>query len=227
MKLDKTSIIITLLILFVLGAAGYLYLREIGKELERGAKLARDAFDPTTAVGKANIALSKIVDTEFEYWHKGDEYLKKGQYEMAIVEYRKSLEYTEKYGGNVWLSHHALAYAYEKAGYYQEALHELNWLIAQKPRQEVLDVLIARHDTAEAALQGKFDIAAMYAKKAYELEFEATRQFYLIARKSDPPRQALEYANKKAAESETVKRYYSYWKHLESLAANAGKQENK
>ena len=61
---------------------------------------------------------------------------------LAFVEYKL----INKYRRMEWESRTLLSQAYEKAGRYSEALQELDWIISQKPRQDVLNAYVKRRD---------------------------------------------------------------------------------
>jgi tetratricopeptide (TPR) repeat protein len=72
--------------------------------------------------------------------NKAMEFENKGEYELAIGEYRKTLK--SEY--NKWITHRHLLDLYEKAGHNDLAIQEIDWLLSQKPSRQVIDELNAR-----------------------------------------------------------------------------------
>lgn len=206
-------------IVLLSGILWFFYLKDISYQLREGARVARESFDPKTEIGKANLIRKAQLAEINAYERLGNKYAYEGNYQNAIEEYKKALELTRKYNDGIGYGviRSYLSQVYEYAGQYDLALQELNWLISRKPSKEGLDELIARRNSAEAALEGKYEIAASFAKKAYEQHLENMRQFYLIESAYWPKEKALERINEKIAKDESIKRYYEHWKHLESL----------
>lgn len=119
--------------------------------MKEGARIAHQAFDPTTEIGKANATSRIRTNEEFEHWSKGDTFLKVGQFDSAINEYKL----INKYGRKEWESRTLLSKAYEIAGKYSEALQEIDWIISQKPRKDVLDGYIRRRNEIKSQISGK------------------------------------------------------------------------
>ena len=144
MNNQKKKIIFILLIvgILIIGILIYRFASKVSYQLKEGARVANQVFDPTTEIGQANLSSRIKTGEEFDHWSKGDAYMEQGQYDSAIAEYKL----VDKYGRMEWESHTLLSKAYEKAGRYSEALKELDWLIAQKPREEILRVFVDRKE---------------------------------------------------------------------------------
>lgn len=77
----------------------------------------------------------------YEHANKAREYESNDKYDLAIEEYKKSLESkSEK-----WMAHRHLLDVYEKAEYYDLALQEIDWLLSRKKvDKRIVDELLAR-----------------------------------------------------------------------------------
>jgi tetratricopeptide (TPR) repeat protein len=128
--------------ILLIGIPTYMYISQMSYQLKEGARIAKDAFDPSTEIGRANLDSRLKTQEEFGHWSRGDSYMKSMRFEEAAEEYKL----VNKYGRMEWESRTLLAGVYEKADKRKEALEELEWLIAQKPREEVLNGFIARRD---------------------------------------------------------------------------------
>ena len=154
----KTKNILTVIAgLLIIGIPIYVYLSHVSYELKEGSRIAQQAFDPTTTIGKANVASRIKTNEEFDHWSKGDAYIKQGQYDLAIDEYKL----VNKYGRMEWDSRTLLSKAYEMAGRYKEALAELDWIIACKPRQEVLKGFVDRKEVLLKKIKTKEQAASL------------------------------------------------------------------
>lgn len=89
------------------------------------------------------------IDAQWDHIHAGRDYEKAGQYELAIEEYKKTIEL-----GEAWMGHASLARLYEKMEQYKLAIQEINWLISYKPPDpKVVDEYIARKRKLEKLLE--------------------------------------------------------------------------
>jgi len=135
-------IAIGIVTVFILGLFAYMYVGFI--QMEKGSDAALKTFDPKTQAGKISIArrfeIQRITNQENIAW----EYYKKADYEMAIKEYKKTIEMS-KY--DQWVPRYRLSEVYEKAGYHDLALQEIDWLLSRKGvDQKVVDELLARRE---------------------------------------------------------------------------------
>lgn len=91
------------------------------------------------------------MDAFYDVYQKGSKYEKEGKYDLAIEQYKKALEmnYDE------WMAKCGLADAYEKSGQYELAIQEIDWIIAQNPRQQVKDEYITRKQKMEKLIEEK------------------------------------------------------------------------
>ena len=85
------------------------------------------------------------IDAQWNHIHAGRDYEEAGQYELAIKEYKKTIEL-----GEDWMGHAGLARLYEKTAQYELAIKEIDWLISQKPREGVMDLYRATKKKIEA-----------------------------------------------------------------------------
>jgi tetratricopeptide (TPR) repeat protein len=106
----------------------------------------------TAEAGRKNIEGARISEerrSKIYNWGQilknGDIYEKEGKYDLAIDQYRKALEL----GANKSVCKAALARVYEKSNQYGLAIQEIDWIIAQNPREEVKDEYIARKQKLE------------------------------------------------------------------------------
>ena len=87
----------------------------------------------------------------YAYEQKGDSFMKLEEYDKAVEEYKTAIKVIES--GNdsdeikafsQGMPRHYLAQAYEKAGRYQEALEQIQWLLDHKPLDHVKQELLAK-----------------------------------------------------------------------------------
>lgn len=86
-----------------------------------------------------------------ELINQGASHYEQREYDLAITELKNALEKAS--GSNKWIAKGILGRAYEAKGEYALALQEINWQIAQSPRQEVIDKLTARKQKLEELLK--------------------------------------------------------------------------
>jgi len=134
--------LITIGVVLITGIPIYIYLSQVSYQLKEGSRIARQAFDPTTEAGMATSLSRARTKEEYEHWDRGDEYMKQGRYDLAISEYTL----VNKYGRMEWESRTLLSKAYEKAGQNDQALLQLDWLIARNPRGEILKGFVERRN---------------------------------------------------------------------------------
>lgn len=115
-------------------------------ELDRSKRAYYESFDPTTEIGKANLELDREIERKMEHEIKGSNYERQAKYNLAIEEYKKVKD--------EWISRSALSRIYEKAGRYEEAIKEIDWLISQRPRPDVIHELIQRKRKLQKLLEG-------------------------------------------------------------------------
>jgi tetratricopeptide (TPR) repeat protein len=144
MKIKKKHLIISIPILAILIALGG-YLTYFFNELDKAKRGYVQSFDPTTEIGRANIEMRRRIDEKMKHEIKGNAYFKQGKYELAVEEYKKA--------PNKWMSHYGLADTYEAMGRYEDAINEIDWLIAQNPRPDVIQELQERKERLEKLLE--------------------------------------------------------------------------
>ena len=127
-------IIIAVLVLFVYVYTGFV-------QMEKGADAAFRTFDSSAQEGKASIVRRIEIQKRTKQDNIAWSYYQKGDYEMAIKEYKKAIEMS-KY--DQWAPRYRLSAAYEKAGYYRLAIQEIDWLLSHKLDKRVVDELTAR-----------------------------------------------------------------------------------
>lgn len=143
MKINKQIILVLSLVVAVLliGAGIYLYTAFV--QMKKGSEAALRTFDPTTEAGKVSIARRKEIQERVNQENIAWEYYQSGEYEKAIEEYKKVLAMSAHHQ---WVPRYRLSEAYEKTGNYELALQEIEWLISQNPRQQVMDELMKRKE---------------------------------------------------------------------------------
>ena len=135
--------------LFVLGIPTYIYFHQVSYQLREGTRVARQSFDPYSKSGQAAIHSRILSNNYFSIQAKADQLMKQGQYDQAIIEFRKAVDFARQNNQSEWTARSGLSEAYEKAGRFDEAIKEIDWLIAQKPREEVLQGFIKRKDSMQ------------------------------------------------------------------------------
>ena len=139
--MKKIFLILTgIMIIAALGLFIYIYIGFV--QMEKGSDTALRTFDPKTQAGKVSIARRVEIQKRTKQENVAWEYYQKGDYEMAIKEYKKAIEMSRY---DQWESRYRLSEAYEKAGHYDLALREIDWLLSRKKvDQRVIDELLAR-----------------------------------------------------------------------------------
>jgi tetratricopeptide (TPR) repeat protein len=125
-------------IVAVLGTAYYAVYQEHktaeeGRKNIKGTKIKEEIISKIQEVG----AIIK----------NGSKYEDEGKYDLAIEQYKKAMELGEN--DDKALCRVLLADVYEKSGQYELAIQEIDWIIAQNPREEVKDEYIARKQKLE------------------------------------------------------------------------------
>ena len=145
--MKKVVLVKTILLIVVLAIVIYLIfmlkVMNVAKEVHEGDRLASDSFNPNTVSGKRYFKSKQEIEEQAKYEFLAEDYAEKGEYDKAIELLNKAL-LMSKYSFQDWTGHKKLLNVYEKAGHYSEALKEINWLIAQNPRQDVIDELKQR-----------------------------------------------------------------------------------
>jgi len=143
MKINRQIILVLLIVVavFLIGAGIYSYIAFM--QMKKGSEAALRTFDPTTEAGKVSIARRKEMQERINQENIAWQYYQIGEYERAIEEYKKALEMSEHHQ---WVSRYRLSEAYEKTGNHKVALQEIEWLISQNPRQQVMDELKKRKE---------------------------------------------------------------------------------
>lgn len=91
-------------------------------------------------------------DDAWDLITQGSRHYEAKEYDSAITKLKKALSVE---GCDVWVARGVLGRAYEAKGEHALALNEINWQIAQGPRQDVIDKLQARKQNLEKLLSGK------------------------------------------------------------------------
>jgi len=85
------------------------------------------------------------------YEQRGDVFMKSGEYNKAIEEYKTAIQVIENSSDSEELKifsqkmpRHYLLQAYEKANRYPEALEQIDWLLAHKPLPHVEKELLTK-----------------------------------------------------------------------------------
>lgn len=110
---------------------------EIGRRNVEGAKI----------IAERNARIHAVATIE----RQARKYEEEGKYDLAIEQYKKELDTHEE----DWMAHCGLARLYEKSGQYELAIQEIDWIIAQNPRQQVKDEYIARKQKLEKLIEEK------------------------------------------------------------------------
>lgn len=92
------------------------------------AKQLIKRFNPGTAEYEKYKKWGEISNKYYSHINIAKEYIGKNEYDNAINEYREVL----KMNYNQWMTHEYLLEVYEKAGYYDLALKEIEWLLSRK-----------------------------------------------------------------------------------------------
>lgn len=107
-------------------------------------------------IGRRNVEGARIIaerDAKIDAFamilDQASKYEKEGKYDLAIEQYKKALDTHH----DDWMAHCGLARAYEKSGQYELAIEEIDWIIAQNPRQQVKDEYIARKQRLEKLIK--------------------------------------------------------------------------
>jgi tetratricopeptide (TPR) repeat protein len=157
-KMKKPVLIKITLLSFVFGIMLYsafiLKVHSVVKEVHDGNRLVSDSFNVNTTAGKRYFKTRQEIEEQAKYEYLAEDYAKNGEYDKAIELLNKALAMS-KYSFQDWMSHKKMLNIYEKAGRYPEALKEIDWLIAQKPRQDVVDELQQRKQKILKAIADK------------------------------------------------------------------------
>jgi len=153
-------------VLLVLFVCLFIYLYIGFSQGAKGTQQAMKRFTPGTIEFETYKRWHEESEVYYEHAGKAKEYEKKGQYDLAIGEYKKAAECkAEK-----WSAHRNLLDVYEKAGYHDLAIQEIDWLLSQKPRQQVVDELIERKRKSEEELKNstkRINIIDSVTEKSY------------------------------------------------------------
>lgn len=110
-------------------------------------------------IGRRNIEGARIIAKRnakiYEFatiLDQGREYEKESKYGLAIEQYKKALATSEELDDER-MARYGLARVYEKSGQYELAIEEIDWIIAQNPRQQVKDEYIARKQKIERLMK--------------------------------------------------------------------------
>lgn len=108
-------------------------------------EIGRRNVEGTRIIAERNAKIDAFTDIIL----LGSKYEKEGKYDLAIEQYKKALDTHH----DDWMAHCGLADAYEKSGQYELAIQEIDWIIAQNPRQQVKDEYIARKQRLEKLIE--------------------------------------------------------------------------
>lgn len=162
MKLDKRTenilVIFGGLVIIILPI--YIYIKQISYQMSEGSRIAIQSFDPSTEIGKANLERRKKTNDVYAYIQLARHFLDTKEYEKSIDCYQRAINLSnsygfQKYGFDEWVCRSGLVDAYAGSARYKEAIQELDWLIAQKPRQEVLKGFVDRKEVLLKKMQTK------------------------------------------------------------------------
>jgi tetratricopeptide (TPR) repeat protein len=112
---------------------------------------ARLPVPGTPAWDRLNKSMTRI-SAESDQVHKAYLLEKDGKFKEAINEYEKAVEIT-KNGGSEFMAREGLSICYEKDKQFENALQQLDWLIARQPRAEVLNEFKKRKADIQKMIQ--------------------------------------------------------------------------
>jgi tetratricopeptide (TPR) repeat protein len=131
-----TILLVTVWLIMALGVSFYIVYQK-----HETARLGRKNIEGAKINAERDAKLGEIAMME----EQGEKYEEEGKYDLAIEQYKKALNM----GGPAWVERALLADVYEKSGQYELAIQEIDWIIAQNPREEVKDEYIARKQKLE------------------------------------------------------------------------------
>ncbi len=103
---------------------------------------------------EASAAFAKGLRDESFIWdriNRGARYFDAGRYEQAIPQFEDVMK-DAKDAPDIWVIKSFLGECYEAVGQYEKSLEYINWQIAQGPRKQVVDQLVARKQKLEQLL---------------------------------------------------------------------------
>lgn len=113
------------------------------------------------AIGMKNVEGARVnaertakIYAQGEIERQGSKYEKEGKYDLAIEQYKKALAMKVN-NLDEWVIRCALADLYAKSDQHELALEEVNWIIAQNPREEVKNDYIIRRQLLEKLVDSK------------------------------------------------------------------------
>ena len=144
-----TATISVILIMFIIFCIG------LGVRLKHDAEAQKQAmkrFIPGTAEYETYKRWDQRADKYYSYIKNAKSYIEKKEYDYAIREYTEAL----KMNYNEWMTHRDLVDVYEKAGYYDLALQEIDWLLSRKKvDKRIVDELLVRKAKISSSSRGK------------------------------------------------------------------------
>lgn len=107
-------------------------------------------------IGRRNVEGARVIaerNAKIDYFHdildQGIKYEEEGKYDLAVEQYKKALDTHH----DDWMAHCGLARVYEKSGQYELAIQEIDWIVAQNPRQQVKDEYMAQKQRLEKVIE--------------------------------------------------------------------------
>lgn len=145
--IKRTTIIVIILILtpflYKLGLLYYMFYQE-----HKSAEIGRKNLEGQEAMAEMKTKIHEFATII----RSGKQYEDEGRYNLSIEKYKMALEMAKEQD-DIWMAHCGLARAYKKSGQYELAIKEIDWIIAQNPRQEVKDEYIVRKQRIEELLK--------------------------------------------------------------------------
>jgi tetratricopeptide (TPR) repeat protein len=141
-------------VVVLFGAIGFLSLSKlIHFETEPSIQHSSPFDRPNTEKRiKEHAETLRRIDNRWDYIHSAEKLAKQGKYDDAIVEAKQSLKYTNPNDASAWVSRQTLQRLYEKAGYYDLAMKELEWAESVQTRPDVLKKLAEDRNRLEKLL---------------------------------------------------------------------------
>jgi len=150
MKIFKRLFII---VMFLGVVFSVIFCVQLGTRFSRDAESAKQLMKrltPGTVEYETYKRWNKRSDAYYARINMAKGYIEKSEYDHAINEYNEAL----KMNYNQWMTHENLLEVYEKAGYHDLAIQEIEWLLSRKPSQQAVDEFISRKKKLEEALKG-------------------------------------------------------------------------
>lgn len=141
--LITVAVLVGLYLIVALGVASYVVYQE-----HKTAEIGRKNIEGARVNAERRAKIYEVAEIEKLAY----KYEEEGKYDLAIEHYKKELDTHEE----DWMAHCGLARAYEKSSQYELAIQEIDWIIAQNPRQQVKDEYIARKQKIEKLMKESY-----------------------------------------------------------------------